>query len=245
MISDKQAEIVDLQTFAPFMTVEDMVIIHKFGRSPLRRQLDRMERMGLVCRVSHALQGRNASHRYAPTREGIQKSADKQEVPIEDIMRRPGGTGRGLAVFQRRLDILAAVYKVTGAIARCYDEPEVSVRMAGGRPLDAVIRMPDSPYSMGVMVHRPCMSYKSWEWRLRVYADESSERPSGLLIVSPDRMSDHGVARRVARNCGILALSAPLEDVGDPYAEVWRQPRWYDRRAWSLASVLDRYRRMS
>ena len=240
MISDKQAEIIDIQTYDPFMTVDDTVIIHKFGHSPLRRQLDKMERAGLVCRVPHALEGRNASQRYAATREGIKELADKRGVPIEDIMSRPGGTGRGLAVFQRRLDILGAVYKVAGAIARCYDEPEVSVRLAGGRPLDAVIRMPDSPYSMGLMVSRPCVSYKSWEWRLRVYADESTVRPSGLLVVSPDRMSDYDVARRVARNCGKLALSASLEDVGDPYAEVWRQVQRYDDRVWSLASVLDR-----
>lgn len=240
MISDKQADIIDRQTHAPFMTVDDMVTIHKFGRSPLRRQLDKMERAGLVCRVPHALEGRNASQRYAPTGKGVIALADKRGVPIEDIMRRPGGTGRGLAVFQRRLDILATVYKVAGAVARCYDEPAVRLRLTGGRPLDAVIMLPDRPYSVGLMVNRPCISYRSWEWRLRVYADEETERPSVLLVVSPDPLSDHDVARRVARNCGELALTASLEEVADPFEEVWRQPKSYNERARSLPSALDR-----
>ena len=237
MVSEKVRNILAALADTPFMTIDDMAAVHGWGHSPLRRQIARLERMEWVSRAPHSLLGRKAHYRYELTREGVIALADSIGRRTADVMHRPGATGYGLSLFRRRLDILAGVYKVAGSVARASDGPGLRIHLLGGDLLDAAIRIPRRPYSLGVMVNRPSFSPRSWSKRLWAY-DNELERPAGLLVVSPDRMSDYGVARLVARNYEGLAAIAPIEMIDDPEERVWRQPRWYDHETLSMVSIL-------
>ena len=230
--SGKAQAIRTILSVTPFMSMSDMVSIHGWGRSPLRRQIKRLEADGQVASVPHVLEGRKATHRYFLTDTGVVQLAKALKEPLSDIMDRPGATGYGLASYHRVLDIVAVVYKLVSTIGRCYKTPEVNIDLLSAGPLDAVLRIPDAPYSLGVIAYRHAMSFRYFEAKVRAYARLGSARPSALLVVSPGHMAEHTVARLVALNSEGLpdeyqAVIASLEMLGDPDMRVWRKIRHY------------------
>ena len=243
MVSEKRAQILDVLSQNPFMSIEDMMDIHNWKRSPLYRQLRSMEEVhGWIAHANHEMEGSKPIHRFHLTRDGVYLLAETLGRPLPEIKQRVGATGRGLATYHRLIDILAGVYRCAGTIARCYETPRLAIHLFSAGPVDAVVRLPDSPYSLGVMMYRRALSLAYFERKLKKYAALGNDRPSCLLVISPGRMADHTVARLVALTYGGRAEVAPLDRLGRPGARVWRDPGSYadETRPWSTWDMLDR-----
>lgn len=242
MVSERRKQILEDLSKKPFMSMDDMMGMRGWKRSPLYRQIKRMEDDGLVAYVNHALDGPKPTYRYHLTREGVVHLAETLGKPLPEIMERVGTTGKGLATFHRLIDILAGVYRCASTIARCYEAPSLHVHLLSAGPLDAVVRLPDFPHSLGIMVYRRAMSLAYFERKLKKYASVGDDRPSCLLVISPGHLVDHTVARLVALNYEGRAEIAPFDELGDPDALIWRDPGAYDdeTRPWSTWDMLDR-----
>ncbi len=241
MVSERRKQILKDLSYNPFMSRADIMATRGWKKSTVRDDLKIMdENSKWIGYVKHSLEGRNATRRYHLTRAGV--TLLTEEESDSRIMDRPGTTGKGLATYYALIDNLAGIYRCASAIARCNDDPDLRIHLLSAGPLDAVVRLPDSPYSLGVMVYRPALSTAYFEKKVRYYANAGPDRPSCLLVVSPGYMADHAVARLVALNYPGVTAIAPLEKVGDPNARVWREPTSYDdeRRLWTMQDVLDR-----
>ena len=166
-VSEKIKKILILFSFAPFLSIGHMASIRGWGMSPLRRRLKRMEskEVGWVASVPHTLGGRKSAARYHLTDNGVTQLARTLGMSVPKIMNRPGTTGYGLATCHRLIDICTAVYETAATIARCYEcsdarcnespdarcskSPDLRIHLFGAGPLDAVLRVRDSPYSLG------------------------------------------------------------------------------------------------
>ena len=269
-VSEKTKKILILLSFAPFLSIGHMVGIRGWGMSPLRRHLKRMEskEVGWVASVPHALGGRKSAARYHLTDNGVKQLAQTLGKSVPHLMDRPGTSGYGLAACNRLIDIFTAVYETAATIARCYEcsdarcnefpeasrnesrearcnkSPDLRIHLLSAGPLDAVLRVRASPYSLGMVVYRRALSLKYFEKKIREYSKAGPSRPSALLVVSPGDMADHTVARLVARNYeGLgqeaLAAIAPSSRLGDPDARVWREiHRYDDQRLLSMSNIL-------
>ena len=241
MVSERRLQILKELSYNPFMSMADMMDTHGWKRTTLRDHLKEMEaEPRLISHVKHSLEGRNPTRRYHLTRAGVTRVTEEEsDSPIMD---RVGTTGKGLATYHALIDNLAGVYRCASAIARCYDDPDLRIHLLSAGPLDAVVRLPDAPYSLGVMVYRPALSTAYFEKKVRYYAKAGPDRPSVLLVASPGAMADHTVARLVALNYRGVTAIAPIEQVGDPNARVWREPTSYndERRLWTTRDLLDR-----
>ena len=244
MSSERRKQILVDLSHNPYKSIRDMMYTRGWKRSSLRNHLNVMEYdCGLISHVGHSLEGRNPTRRYHLTKEGVTLLADDEgEESDSPIMDRVGATGKGLATYHTLIDNLAGVYRCASAIARCYDDPDLNIHLLSAGPLDAVVSLPDAPYSLGIMVYRPAMSTTYFEKNVRYYANAGADRPSCLLVVSPGYMADHTVARLVALQYDGVTTIAPLEKVGNPNARVWREPTSYhdERRLWTMRDVLRR-----
>ena len=241
VLSKKRKQILNSLSENPFQSEADMVAICGWSRSPLHRQLTSMESDGWIAHVKHSLEGRNSTRRYYLTDKGVALLSDiSGDESDSRVMDRPGTTEKGLTTYHTLIDNLAGVYRSAGAVARCLSVRALRIHLFSAGPLDAVIRILRPPYSVGVMVYRPALSTAYFEKKARYYANAGPERPSCLLVVSPDYMADHAVARLVTLNYQGVTVIAPLDRAGNPDARVWREPAWYEERLWTMRDILNR-----
>lgn len=241
----------DRLSLGPYETVDDVADITRMGRTSVRQWLDQMVADGQVGHVSHALLGRNSTARYCLVRDGVRALEDTLADSIPPLLSRRGVTNKGLSALRKRLDILACVYRLVATIASCYPRGAVALTVYTGGPLDAAVELPGPPrggkdsFWVGIIVRRPGLYQKSFELRLWEYKDpkvapeERPSRPTALLVLSPDAMSNRRVARLVERNYSGLAWIAPVTDLESAETRVWRQRTVYDRETWSLYEILE------
>ena len=201
IVDERTVDMLEDLACGPHMTVDEMGKRHGWGRDGLRKRLADAAANGYVGSVPHALVGRNASQRFCLTREGVKILAENLGVRVETVMDRPGTTNRALVLWRRRLDILACVYRTVVAMAEIYEAGDVCTHLYSAGPLDAAVRVPgppgrsDDPFWLGVMVARPAFRLKDFGLRLWEYGRAREHRPAALLVISPNRMEDRGVAR--------------------------------------------------
>ncbi|MCY4652594.1 MAG: hypothetical protein OXC95_05455 [Dehalococcoidia bacterium] len=228
MASEKREQILEDLSYHPFKSVGDMMATHGWDRSSLSRALKNLLDAGRGAYVRHSLEGRNPIRRYHLTRAGVTALDDTTDQDSDSpIMDRPGTTGKGIGTYHALIDNLAGVYRCASVLARCYKAPDLRTHLLSAGPLDAVVRLPDAPYSLGIMVYRPALT-TYFEKKVRYYANAGQDRPSCLLVVSPGYMADHAVARLVALNYEGRAEIAWFGALGNPYDLVWRNPHSYD-----------------
>ena len=174
---DRVAVILGALSWTPYMTVDDLVEIHRLPRTNTCNLLEKMVSMGDVAYLPHALLRRNASRRYCLTGNGVEALADMMEVETSTLLHRRGATYKGLAYLRKRLDSLACAYAAVAAIARRYDGAGISTTVYTRGPLDAAVQFPgppngtNDPFWVGIMAVRPDIG-KALESRLSEYQHE-------------------------------------------------------------------------
>ena len=241
-VSEGVATVLKMLSWTPFMTLDEMAAVKGQGKTSTRKHISRAEGDGLVAHVLHGLTGRKGWRRYMLTGKGVETLAAVERARTAEVMGRPGATGQALATCHRRIDILAGVYQTAATVAACYPSPCVRVDIPRDGPLDGVVRMPDAPYSIGVMVKRHVVDddyfgLKSWRYRVQMEA-----KPSALLVVAPWYLAEHSVQRRVQENAKTLFWITSLADLGDPNVSVWCESSHKDSEEtfWSMKEVLER-----
>lgn len=240
MVTERVGEVLETLSEMPYITVAEMAAIEGRGTTALDGHLRRAEKENWVSHVLHPLRGRNGHRRYMLTNDGVRALAEVLGVRTSEIMDRVGTTGRALARYYQLVDILAGVYQTAATVASCYSSPELRVHPLSDGPLDAVVRMPVEPYSLGVMVKRPSLRDDFFELKIWRYKTRMRARPSALLVVAPTFLAGHRVKRLVQRNWQGLFLLSCIEHLGDPDAHVWAEPNRRDgvERVWSMREVL-------
>ncbi|MXX52730.1 MAG: hypothetical protein F4Z35_01890, partial [Dehalococcoidia bacterium] len=171
VVSEQIANGLTMLSWTPYLSVDEMAARNRRGTTSTRKHLNRAENAGLVTHVMHGLHGRKGRRRYMLTGKGVETLAEMEQVRVADIMGRPGTTGRALATYHRRIDILEGVYRTAATIAACSDEPELQVHIPREGPLDGLVRMPESRRSFGVMAKRPVIDdnyFGLHVWRYKV-----------------------------------------------------------------------------
>ena len=239
-VLEEVAAVLAMLSWTPYMTLDEMAALRGKGKTSTREHVTRAEEAGLVAHVLHGLHGRKGWRRYRLTGKGVQAVADGLDERASEILDRPGTTGRALATYHRRLNILVGVYQTTATIAARFDEPELRVHLPLDGPLDGVVRMPTEPYSLGIMVQRRFMDPDYFGLKVWRYRAQLETKPSALLVVAHSRLAEHGVKRLVQRNWEGLFFLTSLEYLGNPDALVWREPNRTDgvERLWSTLHVL-------
>ena len=228
----------------PYMTVGELAGVERRGTTALDGHVKRAEEAQLVSHVLHSLQGRNGERRYMLTGDGVRELVAverEDDVPRSEVLERVGTSGRGLTRYYQLIDILAVVYKTAATVAAGAGSPLLSIHPLSDGPLDAVVRVPDAPYALGVMVKRPSRPrddfFAEKLWR---YSHRMAQKPPVLLVVAPSSLAEHYVQRLVQREWAGLCLIASLDTLGDADRPVWCEPNRSDgrERVWSMCQVL-------
>ena len=240
VVSERVAGILTMPSWTPHTSLDEMAARNGRGKTSTGKHLNRAEEAGLVSHVLHGLQGRKGRRRYMLTGEGVRALAGVARARVAGVMDRPGATGRSLATYHRRIDILEGVYRTAATIAARFDEPELRVHVPGDGPLDGLARMPEARRSFGVMVKRPVIDDRYFGLKVWRYGAQMANKPSELLIVAPDHLAEHGVRRLVERNWNGRHWITSLEDLGDPGLRVWWKPDCHDgeEEFWTTDEIL-------
>ena len=221
------------------MSLDEMAACIGRGKTSTRKHVTRSEGAGLVSHLVHGLQGRKGARRYMLTGEGVHMLADVERVHVADVMDRPGTTGRALATYHRRIDVLEGVYLTAATVAKSFDEPELDIYVPRDGPLDGVVRNPEYRQSFGVMVKRPALDDGYFGLKVWRYGAQMETKPSALLVVAPQYLAEHGVQRLVERNWDGQYWITSLEDLGDPDLRVWWKPNYRDNEEeyWTMREI--------
>ena len=247
MVTQRVGDLLGRLSKEPYMTLSEMAGVERRGTTALDGHIKRAEAAALVSHVLHSLQGRNGERRYMLTGDGVRalvKFEAKKKVARAEVLARVGTSGRGLARYYELVDILAGVYKTAATVAAGAEAPLMSIHPLSDGPLDAVVRVPDAPYSLGVMVKRPSLRDDFFTEKLWRYANRMEKRPPVLLVVAPSSLSEHYVKRLVQREWDGSFLLASLDTLGDADAPVWCEPNRPDgrERVWSMRQILAGFR---
>lgn len=243
MVTKRVGDVLKRLAENPYMTLPEMAGVERRGTTALDGHIKKAEEVGLVSHVLHSLRRRNGERRYMLTGDGVGElvaAEAKKKVPRAEVLERVGTSGRGLSRYYELIDTLAVVYKTAATVAAGAESPLLSIHPLSDGPLDAVVRVPDAPYSLGVMCKRPSLRDDFLTEKLWRYANRMENRPSVLLVVAPGLLAEHYVKRLVQREWDGLFLIASMDTLGDPKAQVWCEPNRPDgrERVWSMRQVL-------
>ena len=243
VLSEQVSDILTMLSWNPYMSVNELASCIGRGTTSTRKHVTRAEQGGLLSHVLHNLDGRKRWRRYMLTGEGVRMLARVEEVCVADVMDRPGTTGRALATYHRRIDVLEGVYQTAATVAACPDEPEMEIYVPRHSPLDGLVLMPEDR-SFGVIVKRPAIDDRYFGKTVWRYGAQIEHKPSALLIVAPNRLAEHDVQRLVERNWDgrDRYWITSMEDLGDPDWRVWWKPDYRDddeEEFWTMPEILE------
>ena len=185
------------------MTLSDQQILDSLGRMPfidtgelagvlgephatVHRALTGLLTTGIVGRVSHGTVHLPSSHRYYPTTKGIREAAEFLGFATpSDFVRAYPVSKEWLALLIRRMDIVAAVYRLAATLSPGVDGLRSHVEFHRRGRFDATITLHDG-LSFGVVRQGLALRRRSLYDRLRAIAEyHYTRRPETVLILTP------------------------------------------------------------
>ena len=199
----------------PFIEIDELTLLAAASRSGLHRTLAELNTARLVRRVPHSFRSARRAYRWIPTELGVRTLTDLDMVSEHHLseaeretdtwipvrrLTRPGAfrdcahaTAHWHRVLSHRLDILACVYQLLGAICRVKESRPAEFRLYRGMPYDAGVRMPTGE-CYGVIVRRPAFGSAPFRRRYAA-AREYALGLTATFIVAPNEEDLRTVAR--------------------------------------------------
>ena len=196
----------------PFIDSADLAGIQGEPHATVHRALTGLLAEGIAGRVGHGTAHLPSSQRYFLTTKGIREAAGILgfETP-SDFMRAYPMSREWLALLIRRMDAVAAVYRLAASLSRGIDDLRSHVEFHRRGRFDATITLHDGR-SFGVVRQGLALRRRSLYDRLRAIAEyDYSRRPGTVLILVPsvweERLTTRFCEERNIRDCYVAVES--------------------------------------
>ncbi|MDE2683617.1 MAG: helix-turn-helix transcriptional regulator, partial [Chloroflexota bacterium] len=204
--------ILDALARLPFIDAGELALVLGEPLATVHRALSALLRDGLAHRVSHGTAQLPSSHRYHLTREGIAEAADAlgYDAP-SDFVRAYPVSRQWLTLLIRRMDAVAAVYRLAATLSPGVNGLETQVEFQRRGRFDAVITLRNG-LSFGVVRQGLALRRRSLYDRLRAIAEYLyNRRPSVVLVLVPSpweqRLTDEFCLNAELRDCYVAVES--------------------------------------
>ena len=183
-LSDQQ--LLDALGRMPFVESTELALILGEPRATVHRRLSELLSDGIVGKVTHGTVHLPSSGRYCLTAEGIRETADFLDFDTpSDFVRTYTMSKEWLTLLLRRMDAVAAVYRLAATMSPGSDARRSRVEFHRRGRFDATITLHDGR-DFGVVRQGLALRRRSLHDRLRGLAHyDSSRRPDVVLILVP------------------------------------------------------------
>ena len=183
-ISDHQ--LLDALSRMPFVESTELALILGEPHATVHRSLSELLADGVVGKATHGTVHLPSSARYYLTAQGIREAADfLYSDTSSDFVRAYPMSREWLTLLLRRMDTVAAVYRLAATMSPGTDSRSSHVEFYRRGRFDAVITLHDGR-DFGVVRQGLALRRRSLHDRLRALAHyDSSRRPDVVLILVP------------------------------------------------------------
>ncbi len=183
-ITDRQ--LLDALSRVPFVDSMELALILGEPHATVHRTLSNLLAEGIVRRVSHGTVHLPSSQRYYLTTQGIREAADFLDFDTpSDFVRAYPVSREWLTLLIRRMDAVAAIYRLAATMSPGKDGLESRVEFHRRGRFDATVTLHDGR-DFGVVRQGLALRRRSLYDRLRALAEyDYSRRPDIVLILVP------------------------------------------------------------
>ena len=228
----------------PFIDSAELAGILGEPHATVHRALADLLADGIAGRVSHGTVHLPSSQRYHLTTKGIGKAAESLGFTTpSDYVRAYPVSGEWLTLLIRRMDAVAAVYRLAASLSPGIDRLRSDVEFHRRGRFDATITLHDGR-SFGVVSQGLALRRRSLYDRLWAIAeDDYSRRPGAVLILVPsvweERLTTRFCEDRNIRDCYVAVESRDALARRD--LRLWCSTSWViGSRYFSLKGVVSR-----
>ena len=181
-----ERQLLDSLSRMPFIDSADLALILGEPHATVHRALAGLLTDGMVGRVSHGTAQLSSSQRYYLTARGIREAAQVLDFDApSDFVRAYPASREWLTLLIRRMDAVAAVYRLAASMSHGIDGLRSNVEFYRRGRFDANITLHDGR-SFGVVRRGLALRRRSLYDRLRAIAGyDYTRRPSATLILTP------------------------------------------------------------
>ena len=179
-------QLLDSLSRMPFIDSAELALILGEPHATIHRGLTDLLAPGIIGRVSHSTAHLPSSQRYYLTAKGVSEAAEFLgfETP-SDFMRAYPMSREWLTLLIRRMDAVAAVYRLASSMSPGTGERRSNVEFHRRGRFDATVTLHDGR-SFGVVRQGLALRRRSLYDRLRAIAEyDYTRRPDTILILVP------------------------------------------------------------
>ena len=222
-------QLLDSLSRMPFIDSAELAGILSEAHATVHRALTGLLADGIVGRVSHGTAHLPSSQRYYLTAKGVGEAAGILgfDTP-SDFVRAYPMSREWLALLIRRMDSVAAVYRLASSLSPGTDGLRSHVEFHRRGRFDATITLPDGR-SFGVVRQGLALRRRSLYDRLRAIAEyDYTRRPDTILILTPsiweERLTTRFCEERNLRECFVAVESREALERRD--LRLWCYTSW-------------------
>ena len=228
----------------PFIDSAEMAGILGEPHATVHRRLAGLLSEGIVGKVSHGTAHLPSSQRYYLTARGIDEAAEVLGFDTPpDLVRAYPMSREWLALLIRRMDAVAAIYRLAAAMSPGINGLRSQVEFHRRGRFDAIITLHDGR-SFGVVRQGLALRRRSLYDRLKAIAQyDYSRRPETVLVLVPsvweERLTTRFCEDRNIRDCYVAVESRDALERRD--LRLWRCTSWVTGSGFfSLEAVVSR-----
>ena len=223
--SDRQ--MLDSLSQMPFVDSAELARILGEAHATVHRALTGLLADGIVGRVSHGIAHLPSSQRYYPTASGIRQAAESLGFATpSDFVRAHPVSSEWLALLIRRVDVVAAVYRLAASLSPGTGSRRSQVEFHRRGRFDATITLHDGR-SFGVVRQGLALRCRSLCDRLRAIADATPGPDRGPPqlhpVPGPPRPGPGTCAALTATARPARAMHHALQGAGDASNRLFRR----------------------
>ena len=241
-LSDRQ--MLDSLSRMPFVDSAELAGILGEAHATVHRVLTGLLKDGIARRVSHGTAQLPSSQRYHLTAQGIREAAQVLDFDTpSDFVRAHPVSREWLALLIRRMDAVAAVYRLASSLSPGINGLRSHVEFHRRGRFDATITLHDGR-SFGIVRQGLALRRRSLYDRLRAIAEyDYTRRPDTVLILMPsvweERLTTRFCEDRNLRDCYVTVESRDALERRD--LRLWWCTSWViGSRFFSLEGVVSR-----
>ena len=234
-VTENSSSVLRMLAITPFAERHELAYFAGLPASSTLDALRRLEDRGLVTFVRHTRTNSSRVRRWCLTPHGIEHLAELQGTTTTQLLRELPLSGEFQRSLLRRLDAVAALYRVAQE-ASGFCDGLVGWRWRLAWPLDALLELPDGR-GLALMCFGATLSWKTMRSRLgTLYGMQQARRCPPALLLLPGELEAQRLATDL-RGRAIDVFTAVEDDVihAPAGSAVWRTLR--DPQRLTLAQV--------
>ena len=229
-----EADLLRALASMPFLDRLEMVAVTGWSRGAVYEAVERLENGGYAASVPHATDLVPWTRRFHLTADGLGRLAGEDGIDLDELVHSHPVSVPWRRILMERLDALAAIYRLTAAVANV--AYPLRFRWYRARPLDAAVALPDGR-TLGIVRRGLTADRTGFSRRMRKLGD--GPLPGAILVLMPDEVGLRHARRMLTGGPVPYFLALEREAVAaTPADSVWTPPAVYA--AIDLRSAIDR-----